>query len=611
MTKRVLSLVLVFLLVLTSLQVVFADSPMDGEPDIGSAIFKDICGEHLYYTLTSDGFMAIEGYGPMYDYSPENPAPWTPYAKTINYIKVQQGEEGPITSIGDYAFNGLTALERIEFVDHEHGLQKIGKYAFYGCTGLRYVVGIENVFMPEASVGEYAFAECSNLATFDLPRYVHDVKEGTFKNCTELKTVESSGVTRVEDYAFYNCEQLTSFTPNDSIWGIGDYAFYNCKALKSINFMSTSLIEIGKYAFAGCLSAQEIFLPLSVTEIGDHAFMNNVSAEFANFPEYVTYIPSYGYAGCRNLRSITIKGKIAHINAHAFDGCENLHEISMEDGVKQIDKYAFANCGSIRNLFLPITIDAAKTGAFNNTHIEDLYVFNPECELSTEFDANWENGLPTHRDITIHGFRNSRAHNFAGTYGYTFEALDTGFADVKESAYYAIPVTYMRYRGWMKGTGDKEFSPYITMSRAMVVTVLWRMAGSPQTYNAMPFEDVKTGAYYENAVRWAYSTGVIAGTSDTTFSPNNDMTREQLATILFRYAAFNGMSTSSRADLSRFEDSKDISSWARIPMEWAVETGIINGTSDTTLSPKGAAQRCQAATMLVRYITNAYPCLIK
>lgn len=174
------------------------------------------------------------------------------------------------------------------------------------------------------------------------------------------------------------------------------------------------------------------------------------------------------------------------------------------------------------------------------------------------------------------------------------------FEDVASGSWYDSYVEYVYANGLMNGTSGSTFGPDENMSRAMVVTVLYRMAGSPAVTTVAPFTDVPADQYYAAPVNWAYLTQVVNGTSDTTFSPSLDVTREQLVTIIFRYAASNGYDTSARADLSGYADMAQIDGYAVDAFQWAVSCGIISGTSATTLDPNGNATRAQCAAILQR-----------
>lgn len=171
------------------------------------------------------------------------------------------------------------------------------------------------------------------------------------------------------------------------------------------------------------------------------------------------------------------------------------------------------------------------------------------------------------------------------------------FADVAEGAWYYDAVSYVYANGLMDGVSASEFAPDTTLTRAMLVTILWRMEGEPVVNYLMPFTDVDGGAWYAEAVRWAASEGIVTGVSDTSFAPNAEITREQLAAILHRYAD----EPATAANLAGYADGASVSAYAVDAMSWCVEHDIITGTTATTLEPQGTATRAQAAAMLMRF----------
>ena len=181
------------------------------------------------------------------------------------------------------------------------------------------------------------------------------------------------------------------------------------------------------------------------------------------------------------------------------------------------------------------------------------------------------------------------------------------FIDVPNNAWYYDAVRYVNENGLMAGTSANTFAPDLTTTRGMIVTILYRLEGTPNIENenwGYPFKDVDANAYYATAVYWARLHGIVAGYSDELFGPNDTITREQMATILYRYAQYKGYDTTARADLSRFTDAAQVGPWAVDAIRWANAEGMINGTSDTTLSPKGSATRAQAAAILTRFCQN-------
>ena len=181
------------------------------------------------------------------------------------------------------------------------------------------------------------------------------------------------------------------------------------------------------------------------------------------------------------------------------------------------------------------------------------------------------------------------------------------FKDVTRSnvgTWAADAVDFAYHFGLVSGVSKTEFAPNSPMTRAQLVTVLYRAAGSPSVTVSTNFEDLDVGSYYYSAVVWANVNGIVNGTSDTTFSPDSRLTRQQLAAILYRYARAFGGDTSYIGNLSHFTDRHQVDSYATTPMTWAVSHEIISGTSDTTLSPLSTATRAQVVVILHRYLTD-------
>lgn len=176
------------------------------------------------------------------------------------------------------------------------------------------------------------------------------------------------------------------------------------------------------------------------------------------------------------------------------------------------------------------------------------------------------------------------------------------FVDIKKHDWYEESVDYVTEKGLMNGVGNDLFSPNSSMTRAMVVTVLYRMSGSDFTGKAN-FSDVGENEYYAVPVAWASENGIVTGYPDGTFAPNAEVTREQLVVILYRYANYLDKDTGkeNHSNLESFSDYLDISDYSKDALSWGLDEGIISGTSKTTLSPKGNASRAQVATMLMRF----------
>ncbi|MBS1450349.1 MAG: DUF4430 domain-containing protein [Oscillospiraceae bacterium] len=177
------------------------------------------------------------------------------------------------------------------------------------------------------------------------------------------------------------------------------------------------------------------------------------------------------------------------------------------------------------------------------------------------------------------------------------------FTDVRETDWFYDDVVFAYENGLFSGTTATTFSPYAPMTRAMLVTVLYRLEGEPAVTGRSGFSDVTIGSYYEAAVTWAADNGIVNGTSAVTFSPSENVTREQMAAILCRYAQYKQYGTSASASLSAFSDAAAVSTYAKAPLSWAVAEKLVNGT-DGKLLPRASATRAQVAAILHRFVEN-------
>lgn len=181
----------------------------------------------------------------------------------------------------------------------------------------------------------------------------------------------------------------------------------------------------------------------------------------------------------------------------------------------------------------------------------------------------------------------------------------TKFNDVSANDWFASAVDYVTGKGMMNGTADNTFSPKANTTRGMVVTVLYRLENQPST-SAASFTDVASGAYYANAVAWANANGIVSGYGSGKFGPNDKVTREQLAAILYRYAQYKkyDVSVGEDTNILSYDDAQSISSYAIPAIQWACGAGVVTGKSGSKLDPKGNATRAEVAAMLMRFCEN-------
>ena len=179
------------------------------------------------------------------------------------------------------------------------------------------------------------------------------------------------------------------------------------------------------------------------------------------------------------------------------------------------------------------------------------------------------------------------------------------FSDVDASDWFYDSVQYVYENSMMSGTGEDTFSPDTTTTRGMIVTILHSMEGKPAA-KGQTFGDVAADQYYANAVAWASANGIVSGYSNGNFGPNDPITREQMAAILYKYAIYKDydVSAGENTNLLGYDDAQEISKYAVPAIQWAVADGLMSGTTESTLDPAGSATRAQVATMLMRFCEN-------
>ena len=179
------------------------------------------------------------------------------------------------------------------------------------------------------------------------------------------------------------------------------------------------------------------------------------------------------------------------------------------------------------------------------------------------------------------------------------------YSDLDASGWYADGVRYALENGIMSGYGDGRFGPGDTTSRAMIAQILYNLEGKPAYSGMLNYTDVDANDWYAAAIRWANAESIIDGYGNHLFGPNDVLTREQLVTILYRYAKSKGVNVSGQTSLTGYHDAASVSGWAEDAMQWAVAAGIITGKGHGTLDPKGNATRSEIATIMMRYCENA------
>ena len=559
-----------------------------------------------------------------------------------------------VTSIGGHAFSYCESLTSVTIPD---SVTSIGEGAFYDCRSLTSVTIPNSV----TSIGSSAFYGCASLTSVTIPDSVTSIGEFTFYNCKSLTSVTiPDSVTSIGVGAFASCTSLTGIwvTEGNShyssdasgvLFSKDKTTLVQCPGTLAACMIPDSVTSIVGYAFDGCASLTSVTIPDGVTSIGNGAFYNCTSLTSVTIPDSVTSIGEDTFRNCTSLTSVTIPDSVTSIGEYAFYGCESLTSVAIPDSVTSIGYDAFSYCKSLTDVYYAgseaqwkaISITSNGNDDLLNANIHYNYVSHthsykdvvtaPTCTekgytthtcacgdsyVDAYVDAlghAWDNGKvtkePTATETGIRTYACTRC-NETKTESIPVVSVDVTqmFTDVEKN--WAYPgIQYCVTHGIMGGMGDGTFAPTGTTTRAQIVQILYNLEGTPAVSGTTPFTDL-TANWYKPAILWAYQNNVVAGTSPTTFDPDQPVTREQIAVILTQYMfhVLKMNRTWTPADLSTFPDGAQVSGWAKEAMQDAVALGLINGTKASDgvvyLDPQGSAQRQQVATILMNFCQN-------
>ena len=477
-------------------------------------------------------------------------------------------------------------------------------------------------------ISDCAFAEQRDLISVTIPKYVRYIGVVAFGNCASLKTIAlPEKMQAIDASAFHNCTALESITMPKVIARLGNAAFESCYALQSAD-LPDGLTEVPYRSFKYCRSLRRVTIPEGVVTVVGEAFAGCNQLSEAVLPESLEIFGVDAFSGCA-FETLVLPPKTRKLSDWTFAGCGLMKTLTIPASIESMGYCAFQDCKSLQEVYFLGDAPADLVGAFMGCPDVTIYYREGTAGWTT---PEW-NGYPTY---PLHDF--SVAQVVAPTcteQGYTLQRCACGaeektdllaplghnyqngvctrcgqsdpdapapvaFDDIPANAWYKDAVSYAVRAGLMNGVGAGRFDPEGSMTRAMLVTVLWRNAGSPQE-GENTFADVPDGTWYTAAVAWAAKNGVVNGVGNGKFDPDGAITREQMTAILLRFAAANGVDTSKRADLSSFPDADSVSTWAKDALAWTVAEGIIGG-SDGKLLPQGNATRAQVAAILMRFL---------
>ena len=475
-------------------------------------------------------------------------------------------------------------------------------------------------------IAKSGFYNCSEITSVTIPNTVTTIGNMAFEKCTSLTSVTiPNTVTTIGSYAFEKCTSIKSITIPEGVENLGTYAFANCTSLTSITLPGTLTGTFGYCTFAYCTSLVSATFSSGMTTTGDsQTFKDCTSLKEVNLADTITEISGYTFSGCTSLTSITFPSNLKKIGIYAFSGSglngtviipETVESIGYnafyeEDNPNEIEKLSLRKSNTVINLlYNKKTIEVGET----YKPIEGVDFASVTTEDSSIATVS-ENGRITGvgEGTTTISYLNKLGSLLVKTEITVTKSttVSISYSDVKSNDWYYDSVKYMYKYQIMTGVGDgTKFSPNSTLTRGMLVTILYRMEGEPSVTSSSKFSDVTdTEKWYYDAVVWASSKGVVNGYGSTgLFKPNQNITRQELSQMLYNYAYYKGVDDSSEYSLSSFADNSKVSSWAATSVKWAVGHEIITGVtsgSTTNIKPQGNATRAQAATMIYRYIKN-------
>lgn len=547
-----------------------------------------------------------------------------------------------VTGIGDFglAGNGLTAITLPD------GLQGLGRGAFDSCASLT------NTTLPAAitavpgkcfadctkllnvkyagtvtAIGDLAFESCKALTAAPIPETVTEIGASAFTGCTALTDVTiPAGVSTIPEDCFRGCTALTDINLPGTVTSVGHNAFTGCTALKDVRcYGAAPAVEPGN-------SEAHSFEPATVTVHYNPAMNWTLDADgkwqgytvsdkgaclHTDYGTTERTVPATcGKAGrvdtiCGNCGEVISTRELPPTGAHDWgNGVVTTAPTETTPGVRT---FTCTVCSDIREETIPATgaHDYQFTKNVAPTCTDggyDLYTCSgcgatERRNLTDAAGHKWDGGTVTTAPTeTTPGVRTRTCTGGPSCPSY-------GLHDVAGPDYWAHKgIDYCVRNRLMSGVGAGTFSPDTACTRAQIVKILYNLSGNQTDYSYyyLPFTDVAPGAWYYNAVAWAYCNDVTSGTSATTFTPNAAITRQQLVTFLYRYTVkYAPEFTGNAAPISAFPDAGSVANWAYAAMSWAVGNGLIKGNAHDNgldyLDPNGSATRAQTATIIMRY----------
>ncbi len=562
--------------------------------------------ESLVYTIRDDGSAMITSYSAKfwYDSDPN-------FTVELNIPSEINGHT--VTAIGDGALR--ESATKISGITLPPTIKEIGNRAI-DCRYLKYLKLNDGLEV----IKDYAINCGDVLETLVIPdsvKYIGDeaISGEALKNITMPKNLEYMGK-RIFFGSAYDKD------PANRVDGIQYHGQYLIAGIRigyaeldsSDPSAPTQNKQIHEWEAVGDIEIRE-----GTTLMGVDAFgMSDITS--VKFPSTLKSISKLGFYWCKNLNNVVIPSNVKEIGDNAFSWCESLSDLTIEEGVEHIGQAAFFRCNNLNEVTIPRSVTQIDMHAFGWDYVND-------------YDVRNEN-------LVIKCYSGTAAEQYAKDNGFKCILIDTGEVIEKGEPTAAADDRYVceekgencavkRFKdlksadgdpdhwgiefcldnGIMNGTGDDIFSPDNTITRAQFATMFYRLAGEPAAPETSSFNDL-TADWYKKAVNWAAANGVLNGTGDTTFSPDDVITREQIAAIFYRYAQSKGLDVSLDdsdivSAIEGYNDYSDISDYAKVPVAWCFKENVmfihsLNGY-EYAIYPKAAPSRADTATLFYNF----------
>ncbi len=349
----------------------------------------------------------------------------------------------------------------------------------------------------------------------------------------------------------------------------------------------------------GYLNLKDLSLPKSLEELPLFTDCKNLVT--VTIPEKIKEIREKTFAGCTALVKVILPYGLEVIKERAFEACENLKSIDIPGTVRKIGDYAFAKCAALKEILIPESVVSFGKDVFDKC-INLVKLIFEKKEDSTPSPEPQPAPSPAPQpgpDPAPQPIPSTDSQPTPEQQSEVFPFTDVA---VQEGNWAYESVKYVFDHKIMTGMTSTLFGPNVVLSRGQFAVVVYRMAGNPPAPAGTPYPDVKATDWYADAASWTNAAAIITGYKDGRFGAADDITREQIAVILYRFANFFGIDTGVQADLSKYPDASRISSWAKAAMEWAVGSGLITGKGGKLLDPTGTAKRVECAAMVTRFM---------